>query len=152
MGNHWCVHLPDFLAEYGTIALEAQGYRRTLRQDPNRLSDLYDPGFIHADSDLTAIAAGLIESKAGRLRLYGPPGTGESAHARWLADQMGVPSAVKPASDFLSMYVGENEKNIARAFSDATLRLYERTHLPTFLPALPSSHARAASLPISSLF
>jgi hypothetical protein len=79
MGNHWCVHLPDFLAEYGTIALEAQGYRRTLRQDPNRLSDLYDPGFIHADSDLTAIAAGLIESKAGRLRLYGPPGTGESA-------------------------------------------------------------------------
>lgn len=98
--------------------LEAQGHRRPL-QDPNRLPETYDPAFIHADADLSAIAAGLAESRAGRLCLHGPPGTGKSAYARWLADQMGVPLKVKRASDLMSMYVGENEKNIARVFRDA---------------------------------
>lgn len=99
--------------------LEAQGHRRTAKLDPNRLPEVYDPAFIRADSDLSSIAAGLVESKAGRLCLYGPPGTGKSAYARWLADQMGIPFAVKRASDLMSMYVGETEKNIANVFRNA---------------------------------
>jgi hypothetical protein len=39
--------------------------------------------------------------------------------AGWLAEQMNVPLLVRWASDLKSMYVGENEKNIARAFKQA---------------------------------
>ncbi len=99
--------------------LEAQGHKTIRKNDPNRLPEIYDPGFIHADSDLGQVAAGLVQSKSGRLCLYGPPGTGKTAYARWLADQMGVPLLVKRASDLMSMWLGESEKNIARAFKEA---------------------------------
>lgn len=99
--------------------LEAQGHRPLLQNDPNRLPDIYDPAFIHADADLTAVAAGLAASRSGRICLYGPPGTGKTAYGRWLAEQMGAPLLVKRASDLMSPYVGENERNIARAFREA---------------------------------
>lgn len=99
--------------------LEAQGHKPVRKNDPNRLPEIYDPLFIHADSDLARVAAGLVQSKSGRLCLYGPPGTGKTAYGRWLAEQMGIPLMVKRASDLMGMYVGENEKNIARAFKQA---------------------------------
>lgn len=99
--------------------LEAQGHKPIRKNDPNRLPEVYDPLFIHADSDLAWIATGLMQSMSGRLCLYGPPGTGKTAYGRWLAEQMGVQLIVKRASDLMSMWVGENEKNIARAFRQA---------------------------------
>ena len=99
--------------------LEAQGHRVIRCSDPNRLPEIYDPVFIHADSDLIAISAGLVRSKSGRLCLYGPPGTGKTAYGRWLAEQLDVPLLVKRASDLQSMWLGECEKNIARAFKQA---------------------------------
>ena len=99
--------------------LEAQGHRPIVQNDPNRLPEIYDPGFIHADADLASVAAGLIAARAGRLCLYGPPGTGKTAYGRWLAEQLGIPLLIKRASDLMSMWVGENEKNIARAFRQA---------------------------------
>jgi len=99
--------------------LEAQGHKPTRRKDPDQLPGLYDPAFIHADADLAQLAAGLVQSRSGRLCLYGPPGTGKSAYARWLADQMGVSLSVKRASDLISMWVGGSEKNVALAFTQA---------------------------------
>ena len=99
--------------------LEAQGHNPIKKSDPNRLPELYDPKFINADADLESVAAGLMRAKSGRLCLYGPPGTGKTAYARWLAEQMEVPLIVKRASDLMSKWVGENEKNIARAFREA---------------------------------
>jgi transitional endoplasmic reticulum ATPase len=99
--------------------LEAQGHKPLNSNDANRLPEIYDPAFIHADADLAQVAAGLLEARTGRLCLYGPPGTGKSAYGRWLAEQMDVPLLVKRASDLMSMWVGENEKNIARAFKQA---------------------------------
>lgn len=99
--------------------LEAQGHRPIVQNDPNRLPEIYDPGFIHADADLSSVADGLIAARAGRLCLYGPPGTGKTAYGRWLAQQLDVPLLVKRASDLMSPYVGENEQNIARAFRQA---------------------------------
>lgn len=99
--------------------LKAQGHASIRRVEPNRLPEIYDPVFIHADTDLTQVATGLVQSKSGRLCLYGPPGTGKTAFGRWLAEQLGVPLVVKRASDLMSMWVGENEKNIARAFKQA---------------------------------
>jgi len=99
--------------------LEAQGHVAIRQYDPNRLPEVYDSAFINADADLAEIASGLIQSRTGRLCLYGPPGTGKTAFGRWLAEQMGIPVVAKRASDLLSMWVGQCEKNIARAFRDA---------------------------------
>lgn len=99
--------------------LEAQGHRPLVQHDPHRLPEVYDPNFIHADTDLNAVANGLGKARSGRLCLYGPPGTGKTAYGRWLAQQLDVPLLVKRASDLMSPYVGENEQNIARAFRQA---------------------------------
>lgn len=99
--------------------LQAQGHSPLSKSDGCRLPDIYDPAFIHADVNLTDVATGLKQAMSGRLCLYGPPGTGKTAYARWLANEMGVRLLVKRASDLMSMFVGETEKNIAAAFSQA---------------------------------
>lgn len=99
--------------------LEAQGHKPIRRNDSNRLPEIYDPAFIHADTDLAVVTAGLLRTKSGRLCLYGPPGTGKTAYGRWLANVLGMPLMVKRASDLASKWVGESEKNIARAFTTA---------------------------------
>ena len=99
--------------------LEAQGHAVVRANSVNRLPEVYDPAFTHADSDLSLLAAGLARTRMGRLCLYGPPGTGKTAYAHWLADSMGVPLVVKRASDILSKWVGDDEKNVARAFRQA---------------------------------
>jgi len=119
--------LDEVGAEAGSAAAEllinntiaAQGHKPILRDDPNRLPETYDPAFIQADADLQDVAEGLHRARAGRLCLYGPPGTGKSAYARWVADKLGAPLYVRRASDLLSKWIGENEKNIAQAFSSA---------------------------------
>lgn len=101
--------------------LEGQGYRPILQNDSNRLPDTYDSAFIHSDVDLNTVAAGLATSKSGRLCLYGPPGTGKTAFGRWLAEQLDSTLLVKRGSDLISMWCGETEKNIAKAFREAEL-------------------------------
>ncbi|SDC86496.1 AAA family ATPase [Paraburkholderia lycopersici] len=83
------------------------------------LPKTYDAAFIRADSDLVAVAAGLGAHRSGRLCLYGPPGTGKTAFGQWLAQRLDAPLIVKRASDLLSKWLGENEKNIASAFREA---------------------------------
>ena len=99
--------------------LEAQEHKRIKRYDPNQLPETYDPEFIHADTDVESIAAGLKKTKSGRLCLYGPSGTGKTAYGRWLAEQLEIPLLVKRGSDLISMWVGETEKNIAECFQQA---------------------------------
>ena len=99
--------------------LEAQGHPPIEKYIPQRLPELYDPAFIHSDCDLAQVASGLAETKSGRLCLYGPSGTGKTAFGRWVAERLGVPLVVKRASDLMSMWVGGNEKNIARVFHEA---------------------------------
>ena len=99
--------------------LQAQGHRPLPRHDANRLPKVYDPALLHADADLAALAQGIAVTRNARLCLYGPPGTGKTAFGRWLAEQLDMPLLVRRASDLLSMFVGEAEKNIARAFREA---------------------------------
>lgn len=99
--------------------LEAQG-RDTIRKPCDGvLPPVYDPAFIRANADLVAIADGLAQAKAGRICLYGPPGTGKTAYAHWLASRLEMRLVIKRASDLLSKWLGENEKNLAAAFSEA---------------------------------
>ncbi len=102
-----------------TNTLRAQGRRPVARHDPSRLPAIYDPNLLNADADLTSIAAGLRVARTGRLCLYGPPGTGKTVYGRWLAEVLGIPLLIRRASDLMSKWVGDNERNIALAFREA---------------------------------
>ena len=51
--------------------------------------------------------------------LSGPPGTGKTQYARFLAGALNREIIVKTAADLQSMWVGGTEKNIAAAFKEA---------------------------------
>lgn len=99
--------------------LSAQGHG-TLRQLHNhRPSEHYDPALINTDQDPHQLLQGLANAVSARLCFYGAPGTGKTAFAQWLAEQLERPLIVKRASDLLSKWVGQAEKNIAEAFDNA---------------------------------
>ena len=99
--------------------LIAQGHGPLQRSDASRLPEHYNPCYINADADLSAVAEGLCRARTGRLCLYGPPGTGKTAFGRWLSERLDVPLAVRRASDIVSPFLGVTEKNIAHAFRAA---------------------------------
>ena len=111
----------------GTIADVRRGVRglaRVLLGDTpptQRTPEKYDPALIRADVDPAQLADRLVEGGARHfsLCLQGPPGTGKSAFARHLADRLGIEVIQKRASDLMSMWVGETEKAIAAAFTEA---------------------------------
>jgi DNA replication protein DnaC len=57
----------------------------------------------------------------GSVLLYGLPGTGKTQFAEHLCQQLGIPLIAKTASDLMSKWVGDNEKNIAAAFEEAAV-------------------------------
>ncbi len=63
--------------------------------------------------------ANAMTIKNMNMLLYGPPGTGKTEFARFIARHTNRRLIVKRASDFLSMWVGESEKNIRKIFSQA---------------------------------
>ena len=81
----------------------------------------FDPQLLEADIDLRALADRLAGRRERRFSmcLHGAPGTGKSAYARYLAERLGLEVKQMRASDLLGMYVGQSEKNIARAFAEA---------------------------------
>ncbi len=60
-----------------------------------------------------------LEGGCATMLFYGPPGTGKTALARHISKTLGRECIVKRASDLLNCYVGNTEKNIARAFREA---------------------------------
>ncbi len=81
----------------------------------------FDPTLTCASMDLVALTKRIVQSSnlAFSLCLSGPPGTGKSAFARYLARRLGLEILQKRASDLLAPYIGQSEKNIAEAFESA---------------------------------
>ena len=81
----------------------------------------FDPALIRANVDPVQLAGRLTESGARHFSvcLQGPPGTGKSVFVRHLADRLGLEVVQKRASDLMSPFVGETEKEIAAAFAEA---------------------------------
>ena len=82
----------------------------------------FEIALANADLDLARLQQALVAPGAPRdvsLCFYGPPGTGKSAFARQLADTLGLDPLLKRGSDLLSMWVGETERKLARAFEEA---------------------------------
>ena len=80
-----------------------------------------DFALYEADRPLDALFDGIRDQGAldVSLLLTGPPGTGKTALAHHLARVLDRPLLVKRASDLLSKWVGDTEKNIAEAFEEA---------------------------------
>lgn len=64
----------------------------------------------------------LQQRRRGRLCLYGPPGSGKSALAQYLANLLGKPLIVASAPSLLNCYVGGTEQRIGRLFQQAVER------------------------------
>ena len=88
---------------------------------PQPTPQSFDPALICADVDPVQLADRLAGTGARHfsLCLQGPPGTGKSAFVRHLAERLGLEVMQKRASDLMAMYVGETEKQIAKAFAEA---------------------------------
>ncbi|WP_459861958.1 AAA family ATPase [Campylobacter concisus] len=100
--------------------LKAQGYEEIRDYNPrDDLPSSYDPNFVNSDCDLNELMQGIKISKNARICLYGVPGTGKSAYAKFIAKSLKKPIIIKKGSDLLSMFVGGTEKNIALAFKEA---------------------------------
>jgi SpoVK/Ycf46/Vps4 family AAA+-type ATPase len=88
----------------------------------------YDLDAVNTDIPPNIIIKGLQQTTEGRisraknpanLLFWGPPGTGKTAFAQYLAATTGMELLVKRASDLLNMYVGGTEANISAAFKEA---------------------------------
>ena len=81
----------------------------------------YQLDYLNADCDLQQLVTQLKRSpkSAGALCFYGAPGTGKTALAHYMAQEIEMPLLVRRASDILSPYVGETEQKIAQMFKEA---------------------------------
>ena len=109
--------------------LEATGHDP--REKLDHLTGNYDIGALHTDTAPERVLQSLrafadfIRGDTGRdkrhvnLLFWGPPGTGKTEFAKYLADQLSMGLLVKRASDLLSMWVGGTEMQIRAAFEEA---------------------------------
>ena len=98
--------------------LKAMGYSEIA---PAPAPIAFDASLSRADVDLCDLAKRIkgTPSKALSFCLSGPPGTGKSAYARYLAAELGLEVLEKRYSELTSSYLGESEKAIAGAFEEA---------------------------------
>ena len=84
-----------------------------------RCETRYSLEYLNPDQDLEALTNGLQQNHQARICMYGAPGTGKTAFAHYVAKKLDKPLLKKQASDILSKWVGEAEKNIAAMFDEA---------------------------------
>jgi len=96
---------------------KAMGQKPLVRR--HQYSSKYSLDYLNANIDLPKLVEGLQHSQHGSICFYGAPGTGKTALAGYIAEQLDKPLLCKRASDILSKWVGEAEKNIASMFEEA---------------------------------
>ncbi|RLA74151.1 MAG: AAA family ATPase [Epsilonproteobacteria bacterium] len=99
--------------------LQAQGYKKIKETTKDDLPQTYSTKLINTTADISSITKGIKTHHNARLCLYGVPGTGKSAYGRYIAQYIEKPVILKKPSDLQSKWLGECEKNIARAFEEA---------------------------------
>ena len=95
-----------------------------------KVKDSYDLSILNTSipaADIVSMvmnAQSFVEKNGGedngiRMLFYGLSGTGKTELARYIAEKLNKKICLKRVSDIMSPYVGENEQNIAKAFSEA---------------------------------
>lgn len=79
----------------------------------------WSSSMVNASMDPANLTAGIRNHPQARVLLYGLPGTGKTAYAKALAQELQKPLLERRASDLLSAFVGETEAHIAAAFDQA---------------------------------
>lgn len=100
-------------------SLEAMGMPRPQYRAGELATD-YRVDWLNADCDITQVSEGIIKNGQARVCIYGPPGTGKSAFGKYVAEKSNKRLLIKKASDIVSPYLGESEKNMAQMFKEAT--------------------------------
>ena len=99
--------------------LKAQGHDEVNKNGEQNLPENYSLEFINSDTNLEELVEGIKEHDSARVCLYGASGTGKSAYAKYIAKVLDKPFIIKSGSSLMSKWVGDTEKNIARAFKEA---------------------------------
>jgi len=105
-------HLESMVGEW----LRATG-RRLPPRSPRGLD--FDPALANTSLDLADLARRICTAGRGRVLMHGIPGTGKTEFAHYLARVGDLPITVRRASDLLSKYWGETERNLADMFDEA---------------------------------
>jgi len=105
------------------VARHTIGAQRTLLHGapmPRRRTPAmtFDPAFLNLDGELSPaqLQQALKRTGRGTLCFYGPPGTGKTQFAEVLADALDRELVARRASDLVSAYVGQTERNLSRMF------------------------------------
>lgn len=81
----------------------------------------YSLEYVNAkDTGISDVVAGIGRNPQAKILLSGPPGTGKTGFAHFVAQKLGKPLLRKTAANILGSYVGESERAIARMFAEAT--------------------------------
>jgi SpoVK/Ycf46/Vps4 family AAA+-type ATPase len=100
-----------------------RGYREAARSVTRGgalvLPQHYDLGLVNASEPLGTVCDALARYGRGRVLLHGPPGTGKTAFANYVARKLDRPLLMKRAADIFDMWLGESEKNARRMFEEA---------------------------------
>lgn len=101
-------------------SLQTAMYGQSKRRDHQPAIE-FSTHLLHCDIDMEKLTGQVLKMKSRKfsLCLYGAPGTGKSAYARYLAKQLGMKVLHKRASDLLGPYVGMTEYFISQAFAEA---------------------------------
>ena len=99
---------------------QALGGRRDTAH-PRTPDTQYDLGLLNVECrfGLSRVVQALQARGRGSLCFHGPPGSGKTALAEYLAAQMGRPLMIRQASDLVSKFIGETEENMAAMFAEA---------------------------------
>jgi len=91
----------------------------------NGITENYDPDALNTDVNIPQLLHGLENFQNQKpdfgmnLLFWGWPGTGKTEFGKHIAERLGKELLVKRMSDLQSKWVGETEKQIARAFREA---------------------------------
>lgn len=109
-------HLMEWVLERSR---EVMGRKAALQLPRPGSVTRYSLKVLNPSQDLAALTESLKRRPMGRLCFYGPPGSGKTAFAHYLAEQLDKPLLKKTASDLLSCWVGGTEKHFAKMFREA---------------------------------
>ena len=113
---------PELLYEALKNSIYAESYNTKKPKDiSGKKHAEYNQSLANTNIPLDSITNGIIKSGKNdwSMILYGVSGTGKTAYAEFLGKQLGMKVIKKKVSDLQSMWVGECEKNINKAFEEA---------------------------------